>query len=337
MKKPLIQHQTPSRSFPYRLTKAPLVFKMSEIYCINGFFMAMRDKYTKEGCSIHYFLVEWDTSKSSWADFRGTILGATDPTTAETGSLRREILDKYEELGLKSVPDVGDNGMHASASPFEALAERLNWVGADLETDAFGAAMLKAGISKETIMAWTKDPQVEFEGTKSSLFDLLEDINCDECIAKAQKIAGVAGDVPACSNMAFVFVKPHAVTEKVVALAKAKFEEVGINITKEGSIDGPTIAKDMLVDNHYYAIANKASLSQPKDLNPPAAKLQEFEEKWGLSWAKALEDGVVYNAVDACAKLGVDGETMDGIWGNAKKAGNLIKFGGGFYCGKLPC
>jgi hypothetical protein len=50
---------------------------------------------------------------------------------------------------------------------------------------------------------------------------------------------------------------------------------------------------------------------------------------------QALEDGQVYNAVDACKKMGIDGETMDTTWGAAKKAGELIKFGGGFYCGKL--
>jgi hypothetical protein len=65
-----------------------------------------------------------------------------------------------------------------------------------------------------------------------------------------------------------VFVKPHAVTPKVVELVKAKFEEVGFAITKEGAIDGPTIEKDLLVDNHYYAIANKASLSKPAELSP---------------------------------------------------------------------
>ena len=32
-----------------------------------------------------------------------------------------------------------------------------------------------------------------FEGTKASLFDLLEDLDADECLGKAQKIAGVSG------------------------------------------------------------------------------------------------------------------------------------------------
>jgi len=211
----------------------------------------------------------------------------------------------------------------------------MNWVGAKLEEDAFGAAMIKAGIPVDTIMAWTKDPQVEFEGAKGSLFDYLEDLNCDECLAKAMKIAGVTGDVPECANMAYVFIKPHAVTAKVVELVKAKFEEVGFAITKEGSIDGPTIEKDLLVDNHYYAIALKASLSKPAQLSPSDKAKAEFEAKWSVSWAQALEDGNVYNAVDACKKLEIDGETMDTRWGQTKKANELVKFGGGFYCGKL--
>ncbi len=37
-----------------------------------------------------------------------------------------------------------------------------------------------------------------------------------------------------------------------------------------GRLDNKTIESKMLIDNHYYAIANKASLTKPKDLNPPA-------------------------------------------------------------------
>ena len=122
--------------------------------------MAMREKFTKPGSSIYFYLVEWDAPKLSWEDFRGKVLGATDPSTAEPGSLRKEIFSQWKGLGLASEPNVGDNGVHASASPFEALAERLNWMGATLEEDAFGKAMLACGIPKDTIMAWTKDPQV---------------------------------------------------------------------------------------------------------------------------------------------------------------------------------
>ena len=42
-------------------------------------------------------LVGWlYRSQSSWE-----VLGATDPATAEDGAIRKMILDKWEELGLK--------------------------------------------------------------------------------------------------------------------------------------------------------------------------------------------------------------------------------------------
>ena len=244
----------------------------AHIFVINGFYMAMREKYTKPGESISYYLVEWDPKKLSWEDFRGKVLGATDPATAEEGSLRREIFKSWKSLGLKSEPNVGDNGVHASASPFEALAERLNWMGATLEGDDFGKAMLDAGIPKDKIMAWTKDPQVEFEGKKQSLFDMLEDLDYDDCLKKAQEIAGVSGGRPAGKMQAFVFIKPHAVTAEAKALAAKKLAAAGITIYKEGSLGAAQIEKEKLIDNHYYAIANKASLSKPKELNPPAPK-----------------------------------------------------------------
>jgi len=308
----------------------------SSIFVINGFYMSMREKYTKPDASIYYYLVEWDPKKLSWADFREKSLGATDPATADDGALRKKVFKDWKKLGLDSEPNVGDNGVHASASPFEALAERLNWMGAKLESDPFGKALLDSGIPKATVMEWTKDPQVMFNGKKSSLFDLLEDLDNDECLAKAQTIAGVSGSRPSGKMQAFVFIKPHAVTPAVKALAKDHFSAAGISVYKEGSLTGPQIEKDKLIDNHYYAIANKASLSKPVELNPPPAKQEEFAKKFGISWKQALADGIVYNAVDGCARLGIDGDQMNNIWAGAKKSGNLVKFGGGFYAGKIP-
>lgn len=43
----------------------------------------------------------------------------------------------------------------------------------------------------------------------------------------------------------------------------------------------------------------------------------------------------MYNAVDGCKKLGVEGSAMDSKWAAAKKEGALVKFGGGFYAGKI--
>ena len=46
-----------------------------------------------------------------------------------------------------------------------------------------------------------------------------------------------------------------------------------------------------------------------------------------------MATGNVHNALDACAVLGIDANTLDAEWAKAKKAGKVVKFGGGFYCG----
>ena len=91
-----------------------------DIYVINGFYSSMRRKYTAPGASIYYFSVEWDSSLMSWAEFRGEVLGATDPERASVGSMRWQIMQDWAALGLVAKPDVGDNGVHGSASPFKA-------------------------------------------------------------------------------------------------------------------------------------------------------------------------------------------------------------------------
>merc|ERR1712048_539407 len=95
------------------------------------------------------------------------------------------ILEKWKELGLSSEPNGGDNGVHASASPFEGLAERMNWLEIPADADPFGAALLMNGLSAERIKAWGLDPQVTLvDGSKGSVFDALEDIDVQQCLEK---------------------------------------------------------------------------------------------------------------------------------------------------------
>lgn len=156
------------------------------LYVFNPFFMAMRSKFTAESASIRWFDVEFDVDKLSWADFRGKVLGPTDPAKAPDGSLRKTIFDTYEALGLAGVPDTTDNGVHASASPFEALAERANWLGADLAQDSYGKALLACGVPLDIVKAWSVDPRVnKGDGTQGSIFDALEDLNANDCLFKA--------------------------------------------------------------------------------------------------------------------------------------------------------
>jgi hypothetical protein len=163
--------------------------RIDGIYVINGFYMDMRAKFTTPGTCIYFLEVEWDARGLTWADFRGKVLGATDPAVAAEGSIRNTIYLNWETLALQRCPDTGDNGVHASASPFEALAERANWLNMSIESDFFGKALLASGLPLSTIEEWCKDPAVNFEGKKQSLFDLLEDLDSRDCLRRAADIA----------------------------------------------------------------------------------------------------------------------------------------------------
>ena len=158
---------------------------------LNGFFMTMREKFTSAEATIHYYVVQFDAAMLPWADFRGKVLGPTDPAAAPAESLRGTLHTDWEKLGMAAAPDTSDNGVHASASPFEGLAERMNWLSVAMADDVFGKALLGAGIAEETIKEWAVDPQVTVgpDSKKGSLFDQLEDLDCDECLAKATALA----------------------------------------------------------------------------------------------------------------------------------------------------
>jgi len=168
--------------------------KVDGVYIMNGFYMEMRAAYTNLGEKIQWYTVSWPTENLSWSDFRSEVLGATDPSTAPKDSIRRKILDNYRALGLKSKPNTGDNGVHASASPFEALAERVNWLGASIEEDPYGKGLMAAKVPKATIENWSEDSQVSVDGETPpgktmSVFDTLEDLDADTILAKVEKIS----------------------------------------------------------------------------------------------------------------------------------------------------
>jgi len=133
-------------------------------------------------------------------------------------------------------------------------------------------------------------------------------------------------------NVAFIFVKPHAFTDGTIELVRSELQARGITIKTEGCILGTTIDEKKYIDQHYYSIASKATLLSPKDLPVPADK---FQAQFGLRWEDALNQGIVYNAMEACNKFGISADELDAKWAIAKKTGKLVKFGGGFYCAEV--
>jgi hypothetical protein len=89
-------------------------------------------------------------------------------------------------------------------------------------------------------------------------------------------------------NTAFVFIKPHANNSATQAVVQNKFQASGITIVREGEFTGEEIDKNFFIDQHYYAIASKATLLEPHQVPVPPAKFLEF---FGKRW----EDVIIYS------------------------------------------
>lgn len=151
----------------------------------------MLDKYVSEASQgVCLFKVSWNESDLSWDDFRGQKLGPTDPSQAPADSLRGQVFARWEELGLPKKPNTGDNGLHGSASPFEAMAEVENWCNESLESQPFYQALLEAGVSAAQISEWKYEAQIKLaDGSTGSSFDAVEDMSSTPCIEKLGALA----------------------------------------------------------------------------------------------------------------------------------------------------
>ena len=63
-----------------------------------------------------------------------------------------------------------------------------------MDCQTFGSRLLKAGVAGELVRNYATDPQVNYDGGKTSLFDLLEDHDAAACLVKARAV--VAGLYP---------------------------------------------------------------------------------------------------------------------------------------------
>ena len=159
------------------------------VFCINGFFAAMSAEYLAANASVHYFLVEWDNAAMSWDDFRKKVVGATNPSLAHPESLRAVVSAEWESLGLAGPLDMMRNGVHASASAFEAMVERSIWLGVPLDKDKhLGAHLLSSGIPMSVLKEWSLNPQTRGK----FIFDHMENQGSGQCLETARSIYNFA-------------------------------------------------------------------------------------------------------------------------------------------------
>ena len=108
-------------------------------------------------------------------------------------------------------------------------------------------------------------------------------------------------------NSAFIFIKPHAITAKVVALVEGALGKAGMEVVSTGSVSNDVIEEGMLIDNHYGTIADRSFRMAPQNIAVQAKGRAAFKQMAGMEWEEALANNLIYNAKDACEKLKVDG------------------------------
>jgi hypothetical protein len=180
------------------------VDEMEPVFCINGFFMSMRAEYILYASPITYFLVEWssgttsgsgnskstsgDRDKSeeelSWKAFNKMTIGADNPLDAHSDSLRASINSHWESLHLSAPLDMKDNAVHASASAFEALAERTQWLDAPTFSDPLGYSLNVLGVTPSLLAEWLTNPIIKGQ----PIFDHFKNLGCKQSIEVAYQL-----------------------------------------------------------------------------------------------------------------------------------------------------
>jgi Nucleoside diphosphate kinase len=163
-----------------------------KVIVLNPFHPQQLLHYTQSGRAIAVFECSTDTD---WIVLRNGLTGATDPTRAAPGSIRRTLLDRKSELGLRDV-STANNGVHCSAGPLEAMAEYVRFFSdhangqlIDPEETPFGRLLAKLGLSKKDIAGLAKNPLLGRGADATYAFNLTEEKDSD---AAADLLAGAS-------------------------------------------------------------------------------------------------------------------------------------------------
>ena len=152
------------------------------LFCINGFYMAMRAQYLVPTASIHCYTVEWEDDVMSWKCFLRDMIGSTDPDEAAQTSLRGQLNHLWMELNIKAPLDIQNNAIHASSSAFEAMVERSIWFKQSLKGDPyFGKRLIAEGVNAKTLREWSMNCVIN----ETRLFDHMKHLGADDCVEKA--------------------------------------------------------------------------------------------------------------------------------------------------------
>ena len=163
------------------------------IAVLNPFHPYQLMHFTPPGRTIVVFECWSDTG---WEVLRQEMTGATDPSRAMAGSIRKTLLDRKRQFGLRDVR-TATNGVHCSAGPLEAMVEYCRFFSDHAGKSAikptetpFGELLAGHGLSEKAIVKLAKNPLLGKEGDGNYAFNLTEEKDSEVAAELLAKAAG---------------------------------------------------------------------------------------------------------------------------------------------------
>jgi len=170
------------------------VGKIDGAYIINGFFPAEAKSYHESGTDLRYLEVQWKPARLSYVNFTAHVIGSSDdPAATAASSLRHQIYQNWQRMGLEAQPDSVYNSVVASTSAYAGWLDAATWTmqppefhsfGRSADSREIGEAAFGAGLTKELFI---------YNNKEATLTEHLKGLDRMECLDTLAAILGPNG------------------------------------------------------------------------------------------------------------------------------------------------
>lgn len=156
-------------------------FEGNSYVLVNAFHPSQLLHFTSPERRIVLFV---GNSEKSWESLRNELIGDTYPEKALSTSIRGEIFANPSKYGQKEV-NIGNNGIHMSAGPFEALKEMFNFYtlifGVDFKVNSpmIINKLVSQGVSIQNAIELKNNPILSSD---NDLFSATELLDCTDAV-----------------------------------------------------------------------------------------------------------------------------------------------------------
>ena len=133
-------------------------------------------------------------------------------------------------------------------------------------------------------------------------------------------------------NNVLIFIKPQALTPKVLSFVEERLHSAGIQFAEAGEIDAAELKEKKIIDRHYASISSAAMDLSPRDLRISETGRKAFLKLFGCSIEETIASNTLINCTEAFDRLGNPSpQILNTLWRN----GIELKLGPGLYVSRI--